>query len=86
MKSSFATSNKKVKIVAWYLLSLLLLYFYWYMENSTELYDFLQKADRARVDWAFEFYAWVGLVQYTCLVAGVLIPIILTGFLIRESK
>lgn len=77
--------NQKVKILALYILSLVMLAVYWYMDNSTTLNNFLKKANRVRTDSGFGFYVIVGLVKYGLMVAGILTPIILTIFLIRKK-
>lgn len=76
---------KKLKIIGLYVLSVAVLLVYWYMDNSTELNDFLKKADRVGTDWGFGFYAIVGLVQYVLLIVGLSTPIILTIILIIEK-
>lgn len=78
--------NKKLKIVGLYVLSFAMLFGYWYMDNSTELNEFLKKADIVRTDWGFGVYAVVGLVQYAFLVAGISLPLILTILLIVKNK
>ncbi len=78
--------NKKLKIVGLYVLSIAMIFGYWYMDNSTELNEFLKKADRVRTDWAFGFYAMVGLIQYGLLIAGISIPLILTTLIIIEKR
>ena len=78
--------NKNLKILGLYVLSIALLFGYWYMDNSTELNEFLKKANRVRTDWGFGFYAMVGLIQYGLLIAGISIPIILTTLIIIEKR
>tara|TARA_R110000868_G_scaffold279603_1_gene539671 strand:+ start:358 stop:633 length:276 start_codon:yes stop_codon:yes gene_type:complete len=80
------SQNKKLKIVGLYVLSIAMLYGYWYLDNSTELNDFLKKADRVRSDWGFGFYAIVGLIQYGFLIAGISIPLILTTLIIIKKR
>ena len=54
------------------------------MDNSQELKEFLEKADRFRTDWGFGFYALIGLIKMASLVVGVAIPLMLTIMLIRQ--
>jgi hypothetical protein len=78
--------NKILKIVGFYFLGIICLVLYFYIDNSNELSIFLQKADRVKVNWGFGFYAIVGLLKLTSLIAGLAIPIILTFMLLRQKK
>lgn len=82
----FNSLNKKLKIVGLYVLSVAMLFVYWYMDSSAELNDFLKKADRVRTDWGFGFYAIVGFVQYALIIVGVSLLIILTTLIIVKNK
>lgn len=76
--------KKIFKIIGLYIIGLLCLGLFIYMDNSHELNGFLKKADRVRTGWGFGFYAIVGLIKMVSLVSGVAIPLILTIMLIRQ--
>lgn len=80
-------SQKRLfRIIGLYILSVVLLYIYWSMDNSIELKEFLKKAERSGPQDALGFYAEVGLIQYGSLIAGISIPIILTTLLILNRN
>ena len=73
------------KIISLYVIGLLCLGVFFYMDNSKELSDFLNKADRFRTDWGFGFYAIAGLIKMVSLISGVLIPLVLTIMIKRQK-
>ncbi|SMO92832.1 hypothetical protein SAMN06265379_1176 [Saccharicrinis carchari] len=77
--------KRTYKIIGFYIIGLLCLGLFIYMDNSQELDDFLKKADRVRTDWGFGFYSIVGLIKMASLISGVAIPLILTIMLIRQK-
>lgn len=77
--------KRTVKIIGLYIIGLLCLGLFFYMDNSQDLGDFLKKADRFRADWGFGFYAIVGLIKMVSLISGVTIPLVLTILLIRQK-
>jgi len=76
---------KKAKLVGIFLLSALMLWLYWCMDNSVELSEFLKKTDRRGAPSGLAFYAIIGLTKYTLLIAGISTPIILTALLLKKS-
>ncbi len=87
MDLTLQTSNqlkRTFKIIGLYVISLLCIGLFIYMDNSQALNDFLKKADRVRTDWSFGFYAFVGLIKMGLIISGVIIPLILTIMLIRQ--
>lgn len=77
--------KRTFKIISLYIIGLLCLGLFFYMDNSQELGDFLKKADRFRTDWGFGFYVIVGLIKMISLIIGVTIPLVLTIMLIRQK-
>ena len=73
------------KIISLYVIGLLCLGLFIYIENSKELIDFLKKADRYRVDWGLGFYSIVGLIKMVSLISGVTILIVPTIMIIRNK-
>ena len=59
--------KKTFKIIGLYIIGLLCLGLFFYMDNSQDLSAFLKKADRFRTDWGFGFYAIIGLIKMTSL-------------------
>lgn len=82
----FNSLNRKQKVVSLYLVSIVFIAAYWFMENSSKLNDFLESAHRARVDWGFGFYAIIGFIKFGLLTAGIAILITLTTTLIVKKK
>lgn len=77
---------RNIKIAGLYLVSIAaLLSFYW-MENSTELREFVEKADRYRSDWGFFALAVLGLVQYGLLIVGIFTPLTLTILIVLQKR
>lgn len=66
------------------MLSFLMLAAYWGLDHSEALSEFLEKVNRTMTHWAVGFYAIVGFVKFTLLIAGLVISISLTIFLIRS--
>jgi len=88
MDLTLQNSNKlkrTFKIFGLYIIGLLCLGLFIYMDNSKELIDFLKKADGVRTDWGFGFYAIVGLIKMGSLISGVTIPVVLSIMLIRQK-
>ncbi|MEI6347770.1 MAG: hypothetical protein WCP69_07485 [Bacteroidota bacterium] len=79
-------SNKTFEIIGLYILGLIFLGLFIYIDNSQELNDFLKKADRFRTDWGFGLYVIIGLIKMVSLISGVAIPLILTIKLIRQKR
>ena len=79
------TKNKSLKIIGIYIIGFICLALFFLMKNSTELNEFLGKAERSRADWAFGTFAITGLIQYGLLTAGISIIAILTTILIRKK-
>lgn len=77
--------NKTFKILGLYVLGILCLGLFFYIDNSQELSEFLEKADRFRTDWGFGFYTMIGLVKLVSLIAGIAIPLMLTIMIIRQK-
>lgn len=77
--------NKAFKILGLYVLGILCLGLFFYIDNSQELSEFLEKADRFRTDWGFGFYTIIGLVKLVSLIAGIAIPLMLTIMIIRQK-
>lgn len=77
--------KRTFKIIGLYIIGLLCLGLFFYMDNSQELSEFLKKAERFKTDWGFGFYAIVGLIKMISLISGVTIPLILTIMLIRQK-
>lgn len=76
---------KTFKIVGFYIIGLICLFSFFYIDNSENLENFLKKADNFRTDLGFGFYAIIGFIKLTLLIAGISIPIILTFMLIRQK-
>lgn len=77
--------NKTFKILGLYVLGILCLGLFFYIDNSQELSEFLEKADRFRTDLGFGFYTMIGLVKLVSLIAGIAIPLMLTIMIIRQK-
>ena len=75
----------RLKVIGYYLLSIIFLGIYYYMDNSKSLNEFLVRADEYRTDWGFGFYASVGIIKFVLLILGFSIPIILTAQLILKK-
>jgi len=76
--------ENRIKIIVFYILGVLLIGLYLYMDSSAELWAFVEKADRVRTDAGFTMYVTVGIIQFTALVAGVTIIATLTFHLVKE--
>lgn len=74
-----------LKIIILFLLGFVLLGLYLYLGRSPELNELLQKAERARTDWAFGIYVTIGLAKLASLIAGISIPLILTFLLVKRN-
>jgi len=76
--------NKTFKIIGLYIVGFLCLGLFLLIDNSPELREFLEKTDKVRTHTAFGFYAIIGLVKLSSLIAGLTLPLILTIMLIRQ--
>lgn len=74
-----------MKIIGFYIFSALCLALFFYIDNSSDLKEHLEKTDRFRTDWGFGFYAIIGIIKLASLIVGITIPIILTIMIIREK-
>jgi len=68
------------------MLSALMLFSYWLLDNSEKLTNFLEKTDRVMTNWAMGFYAIIGIVKLVLITTGLAIPIILTIMIIINKK
>ncbi|WP_319480975.1 hypothetical protein [uncultured Draconibacterium sp.] len=78
--------NKRLKIIGFYVLSALMLFAFWLLDNSEKLTNFLEKTDRVMTNWAMGFYAIIGIVKLVLITAGLAIPVILTIMIIINKK
>lgn len=78
-------TNKNLKVIVAYIIGILCLALFFVMDNSTELNEFLEKAERSRADWAFGTFAITGLIQYGSLTIGIAVITILTALLIKRK-
>ncbi len=78
--------NKRLKIIGFYVLSALMLFAFWLLDNSEKLTNFLEKTDRVMTNWAMGFYAIIGIVKLILITAGLAIPVILTIMIIINKK
>ncbi len=78
--------NKRLKIIGFYVLSALMLFAFWLLNNSEKLTNFLEKTDRVMTNWAMGFYAIIGIVKLILITAGLAIPVILTIMIIINKK
>ena len=75
--------GRKFKIVVWYGFGLACLILHHTVANSEYIKALLLKSKRIGVDTAFGIYSMIGLVQFTLLIVGILIPLILTIILLK---
>ena len=78
--------NRRLKIIGFYVLSALMLFAFWLLDNSEKLTNFLEKTDRVMTNWAMGFYAIIGIVKLILITAGLAIPVILTIMIIINKK
>ena len=78
-------THKNLKVIVAYIIGILCLTLFFVMDNSTELNEFLEKAERSRTDWAFGTFAITGLIQYGLLTIGIAVITILTALLIKRK-
>ena len=75
--------KKNLKIVRLYIISLICIVSYFFLENSSVIPDLVEKMSKFRYD-GFPTFFLTGLLKYGLLVVGIGIIIILTFLLIRE--
>jgi len=66
----------KLKAIGFYGLSLIFLITYWYLNNSSDVDELIDKADKTKATWSFGFIVTFGLVKYGLLILGLGIPLI----------
>jgi hypothetical protein len=70
LSKHFTLKNRKhlkklLKIIGFYVFSVLCLGLFFYMDNSQQLNEFLEDVARVRIDWGFEFHVIVGIIKMT---------------------
>ena len=76
-------NKKNLKIVRLYVIGLLCIVSYFFLENSSVISDLVEKMSKLRYD-GFPTFFLTGLLKYGLLLVGIGIIIILTFLLIRE--
>ena len=76
--------KKNLKIVRLYIIGLICIVSYFFLENSSVIPDLVEKMSKFRYD-GFPTFFLTGLLKYGLLVVGIGIIIILTFLLIREK-
>lgn len=77
--------KKNSKIVRLYIIGLICIVSYFFLENSSVIPDLVEKMSKFRYD-GFPIFFLTGLLKYGLLVVGIGIITILTFLLIREKK
>ena len=77
---------RNLKAIGFYGLSLIFLTIYWYLDNSADVNELIQKADETKATWSFGFIITFGLIKYGLLILGFGMPPILTMVLIKKKK
>ena len=75
--------SKRIKIIRGYVLAIVFLYSYYWIETSSSVQEFVEKSKNGRIDWAFGIASVIGIAQFALLIAGISIIVILTFFLIK---
>ena len=73
------------RIIGIYLIGITSLGIYFVMRNSSSSNDFLEKAERSRIDWSFGVFAMTGLIELTLLTIGISV-LTITSILLIKSK
>ena len=76
--------KKNIKIVRLYIIGLICIVCYFLLENSTIIYELVEKSNKLRYS-GFVTFLLTGLLKYGLLIVGIGIIIILTFLLIREG-
>ena len=76
-------SKKNLKIVRLYIIGLICIVSYFFLENSNLIPNLVEKMSKFRYD-GFPTFFLTGLLKYGLLIVGIGIIIILTFMLIRE--
>jgi hypothetical protein len=78
-------SKKNLKIMKLYIIGLICIISYFFLENSNLFPNLVEKMSKFRYD-GFPTFFLTGLLKYGLLIIGIGIIIILTFLLIRERK
>ncbi|MGF1555444.1 hypothetical protein [Paucihalobacter sp.] len=77
-------SKRILKIVRLYIISLLCIAFYFYLENSSEVPELVEFSNKLRYK-GFATFFLTGLLKYGLLIIGLSMTIITTFMLIKEK-
>jgi len=74
-----------LKSIYLYVIGFTALALYFVMKNSEKLNEFLYQTEQVRPDWKFGIFSIIGLIEYSLLIIGISIIVILSTLLLKKK-